>query len=116
MMASSNVSPATKRRAMRRVVAFEITQWAKPGLSESFSRVERSMKLNYACGELTLLGKHFGVVLFQELFGIHGAQAAGAGGGNRLAITMVLNVPSDKYAGNFGLAAIQGDEISVRIH
>src|SRR3981081_3386201 len=74
------------------------------------------MKLHYACGKLTLLGKHFGVVLFQELFGIHGGHAAGAGGGNRLAITMVLNVPSDKYTRNLCLAAIQGDEISVRIH
>src|SRR3981081_3428529 len=74
------------------------------------------MKLHYACGKLTLLGKHFGVVLFQELFGIHGGHAAGAGGGNRLAVTTVLNVSRDKSTRNLCLAAIQGDEISVRIH
>src|SRR5258705_264867 len=33
-MASSSVSPATKRRAMRRVVPLEVTQLAKPFASE----------------------------------------------------------------------------------
>src|SRR5260370_15567952 len=43
-MASSSVSPATKRRAMRRVVPLEVTHLAKPLLSESLSSVDRSMR------------------------------------------------------------------------
>src|SRR6266403_2839785 len=43
-IASSRVSPATKRRAMRRVVPLEVTQLAKPLLSESLRSVDRSMR------------------------------------------------------------------------
>src|SRR6266436_1101610 len=43
-MASSSVSPATNRRAMRRVVPLEVTQLAKLLLSASLSRVDRSMR------------------------------------------------------------------------
>src|SRR5258708_7556885 len=116
MRASSSVSPATKRRAIRRVVGFEVTQWAKPGLSESFSRVARSIKLYYArCGD-DLLGQHFCVVLFQELFRVHGGHASGAGGGHGLAVAVILDVASNKDAGDGRFAAIQGDEIAVGIH
>src|SRR5216683_6466936 len=116
MMASSSVSPATKRRAMRRVVGLEVTQRAKPGLSESFSRVARSMKLHYACARDGLLGQHFFVVLFQELFSVQGGHATGAGGGYRLAIAMVLPIASDENAGDGRLAAIQGNKVAVGIH
>src|SRR5260370_34615554 len=116
MMASSSVSPATKRRAMRRVVGLEVTQRAKPGLSESFSRVARSMKLHYACEGDSLLGQHFFVVLFQELFGVQGGHAAGAGGRDCLAIAMVLHIASDENAGDGRLAAIQGNKVAVGIH
>src|SRR6266852_2038670 len=116
MMASSSVSPATKRRAMRRVVGLEVTQRAKPGLSESFSRVARSMKLHYACEGDSLLGQHFFVVLFQELFSVQGGHAAGAGGGDRLAIAMVLHIAGDENAGDGRLAAIQGNKVAVGIH
>src|ERR1700688_3690881 len=116
MTASSSVSPATKRRAMRRVVGLEVTQWAKPALSDSFSRMERSMKLHYACGRDGLLGQHFFVVLFQELFGVQGGHAAGAGGGDRLAIAVVLHIAGDENAWNGRLATIQGNKVAVGIH
>src|SRR5579859_4248923 len=116
MMASSRVSPATKRRTMRRVVALEVTQCANPGLSESLSRMERSMKLHYACGADDLLGQHLFVVLFQELFGVNGCHASGARCGDRLAIAMVLHIAGHEHAGNGGLAAIQRDEVTVGIH
>src|SRR5258708_38025477 len=86
MRASSSVSPATKRRAIRRGVGVEGTQWAKPGLSERFSRVARSIKLYYACCGDDLLGQHFYVVLFQELFCVHGGHAAGARSGHAFAV------------------------------
>src|SRR5690242_21664638 len=42
--ASANVSPATKRRAMRRVVPLEITQVPNFLFSESFRSADRSMR------------------------------------------------------------------------
>src|SRR5260370_14824132 len=74
------------------------------------------MKLHYACARDGLLGQHFFVVLFQELFGVQGSHAAGAGSSDRLAIAVVLHIAGDENAGDGRLAAIQGDEVAVGIH
>src|SRR5580704_19596993 len=42
-IASSSVSPATNRRDILRVELFDTTQWANPGLSDSFRSIDRSM-------------------------------------------------------------------------
>ena len=44
-MASSRVSPATKRRAIRRVARIGSDPMSKTRLSESLRRIERSMEL-----------------------------------------------------------------------
>src|SRR6266446_2471403 len=103
-MASSSVSPATNRRAMRRVVPLEVTQSAKPLLSASLSSVDRSMRNNYGSVGRTKLV----FVLFEKLFGINGGHAAGARGRDRLAIAMGLDVAGNKHAGDGGEAALLG--------
>src|SRR5580700_1451433 len=97
-MASSSVSPATKRRAMRRVMPLEVTHLAKRGLSESLRSVARSMPYDYA--RVNPLG--LARVLFQELFGIESGHASGARGGDGLAIAMVLHIASDKHTRDGG--------------
>src|SRR5580700_2798010 len=111
-MASSSVSPATKRRAIRRVVPLEVTHLAKPGLSESLRSVARSMPYDYAFVNPLRLAR----VLFQELFGIEGGHAAGARGGNGLAVAMVLHIASDEHTGDGGQGAVFGDEVAVGVH
>src|SRR5438445_8821060 len=110
-MASSSVSPATNRRAMRRVVPLEVTQLAKPLLSASLSRVDRSMRDNYGSVGRTKLV----FVLFQKLFGINGGHATGARGRDRLAIAMVLHVAGNEHARNRGEAAVFGKQVAIRI-
>src|SRR6266851_9337015 len=111
-MASSSVSPATNRRAMRRVVSLEVTQLAKPLLSASLSRVDRSMRDNYgSVGRSKLV-----FVLFQKLFGINGGHATGARRGDGLAIAMVLHVTGNKHARDGGEAAVLGKQVAIRIH
>src|ERR1700683_5375645 len=104
-MASSSVSPATKRRAMRRVVPLEVTHLAKRGLSESLRSVARSMQYDYA----SVNPQRLVPVLFQELFGIEGGHAAGAGGGDGLTVTMILHITSDEHAWDSGQGAVFGD-------
>src|ERR1700675_2368473 len=111
-MASSSVSPATKRRAMRRVVPLEVTHLAKRELSESLRSVARSMQYDYARGKASRLVD----VLIQELFGIEGGHAAGACCGYGLAIAVVLHVSGDKHTGNRGQGAVFGDEVAVGVH
>src|SRR5271154_56982 len=106
-MASSSVSPATKRRAMRRVVPLEVTHLAKRGLSESLRSVARSMQYDYA--RVNPLG--LARVLFQELFRIQGSHAAGTRGGDGLAVAMILYVARDKHAGYGRQGAMLGDEV-----
>src|SRR6202795_1927151 len=111
-MASSSVSPATKRRAIRRVVPLEVTHLAKRGLSESLRSVARSIEYDYA------RVNPFGLVRvpFQELFRVQGGHTAGACGGDSLAITMVLHISGDEYAGNRGQAAVVGNEVAIAVH
>src|SRR5271155_5380343 len=111
-MASSSVSPATKRRAIRRVVPLEVTHLAKRGLSESLRSVARSMQYDYA--RVNPLG--LARVLFQELFRIESGHAAGARSGDRLAIAMVLYVSSNEHAGDGSQCAVLGDEVAVSVH
>src|SRR5579863_8033254 len=111
-MASSSVSPATKRRAIRRVVPLEVTHLAKPGLSESLRSVARSMQYDYARGRA---GRLVGVPI-QELFRVEGGHAAGASGGHGLAIPMVLDIARYKNTGNRSQAAMFGNEVAVGIH
>ncbi len=103
-MASSSASPATNRRAMRRVVPLEVTQLAKPLLSASLSSVDRSMRNNYCSVGSTKLV----FVLFQKLFGINGGHATRARGRDRLAIAVVLHVAGNKHARDGGEAAVLG--------
>src|SRR6476646_340131 len=111
-MASSRVSPATKRRAMRRVVPLVVTHLAKRGLSESLRSVARSMEYDYA----RVNPQRLVLVLFQELFRIESGHATGARGSDGLAVAMVLHVTSDENAGNGGQAAVFGEEIAVAVH
>src|ERR1700730_9495788 len=111
-MASSSVSPATKRRAMRRVMPLEVTHLAKRGLSESLRSVARSIEYDYARVNPLRLVR----VLFQELFRVQGGHTAGACGGDSLAVTMVLHISGDEYAGNGGQAAVFGDEVAIAVH
>src|SRR5580698_8612913 len=111
-MASSSVSPATKRRAIRRVVPLEVTHLAKRGLSESLRSVARSMPYDYAFVNPQLLVR----VLFQELFGIEGGHATGARGSDGLPVAMILHVASDEYAWDSGQGAVFGDEVAVGVH
>src|SRR5579859_495665 len=114
--ASSSVSPATKRRAIRRVVPLEVTHWAKRGLCESLRSVARSMNYDYARESAGVKPKRLVLVLFQELFGIEGGHASGARGGDGLAIAVVLHVPGDENAGNGSEAAVLGDQVAVCVH
>src|SRR5271155_355724 len=111
-MASSSVSPATKRRAIPRVVPLEVTQLAKRGLSASLRRVARSIEYDYARGKALRLVD----VLFQELFRVEGGHAAGARGGDGLAVAMVLDIASNKNTGNGGQGAVFGNEVAVAVH
>src|SRR6266436_5539522 len=111
-MASSSVSPATKRRAIRRVVPLEVTHLAKRGLSESLRSVARSMQYDYARG----IAWRLVCVLIQELFRVKGGHAAGARGGDGLTIAMVLHIASDENAGNRGQTAVLGDEVTIAVH
>src|SRR5262249_5626552 len=126
-MASSSCSPATKRRARPRVAPLEVTQAARRLLSESSSkslgsivrssqadgeRPGRAWKGDYALsGRAALV-----LVLFQELFCAHSGHAAGAGRRHCLAIVMVLDIASGEHAGDTGLAAVAGNEITVLVH
>src|SRR5580693_5960501 len=111
-MASSSVSPATKRRAMRRVVPLEVTHLAKRGLSESLRSVARSMQYDYARGRACRL---VGVPI-QELFRVQGGHTPGAGGRYGLAITMILHIARYKHTGNGSQTAMFGDEVAVGVH
>src|SRR5579885_3381211 len=111
-MASSSVSPATKRRAMLRVEPLAVTKCANFWLCASLSSVDRSMKDDYAReGKRELVS-----VLFQELLGVYGGHAAGAGGGDGLAIAVVLHISGDENARHPGQAAVPGDEVAVLVH
>ena len=55
------------------------------------------------------------LVLFEEFFGVECGHAAGAGGGDGLAVAMVLYVTGDKDAGDGSLAAIFGDKVAVGV-
>src|SRR5712692_10727872 len=111
-MDSSSVSPATNRRAMRRVVPLEVTQLAKPLVSASLSSVDRSMRNNYGSVRRTKLV----FVLFEKLFGIDGGHATRARGRDRLAIAMVLHVAGHEHTRDRGEAAMLGKQVAVRIH
>src|SRR5271169_173644 len=111
-MASSSVSPATKRRAIRCVVPLEVTHLAKRGLSESLRSVARSMQYDYArVNPLGLVR-----VSFQELFRVQSGHTTGAGGGDGLAIAMVLHITGDEHAWDGGQGAVFGDEVAVGVH
>src|SRR5579863_3134847 len=111
-MASSRVSPATKRRAIRRVVPLDVTHLAKRGLSESLRSVARSMPYDYARVNPQRLVR----VSFQELFGIEGGHATGAGSGYGLAVAVVLHVAGNKDAGNGSQGAVFGYQVAVGVH
>src|SRR5215469_6065138 len=108
-MASCKDSPATKRRAMRRVVAFEVTHVPNFLFSESLRSADRSMRVHYR----RLRGMTLVFVFFQELFRVNRGHASGAGGGDRLTIAMVLHVARDKHAGDGSQAAVLGGEVAV---
>src|SRR5271170_3626522 len=111
-MASSRVSPATKRRAMRRVVPLEVTHLAKRGLSESLRSVARSMQYDYArVNPLGLVR-----VPIQELFRIEGGHAAGARGGDGLAVAMILHIARNEYPRYSGQGAMFGNEVAIAVH
>src|ERR1700674_540003 len=109
---SSSVSPATNRRAIRRVVPLEVTQLAKPLLSESLRSVDRSMRNYYGSVGRAKLA----FVLLQKLFGIQGGHATGACSGDSLAIAVVLHVTGDENARNRSEAAVPGEQVAVGIH
>src|SRR5580658_2345270 len=111
-MASSSVSPATKRRAIRRVVPLDVTHLAKRGLSESLRSVARSMQYDYAFVNPQRLVR----VLFQELFCVEGGHASGACGGDSLAVAVVLHIASDKHARDSRQSAVFRDEVAIGIH
>src|SRR6266446_2642096 len=115
-MASSRVSPATKRRAIRRVVPLEVTHWAKRGLSASLRSVERSIGIQLCPSRTFRTSRALVLVLFQELFRVHCGHASGARGRDGLTVAMVLHVTGDEHAGNGGQTAMLGDQIAVRIH
>jgi len=108
-MASSSVSPATKRRAMRRGAGLEVTQAPNFLFAESFRSADRSMRVNYR----SLSGMTLVFVLFQELFGVDRGHATRARGGHGLAITVVLHIACHKHARNRGQAAMLGDQVAV---
>src|SRR5438034_1479624 len=112
-MASSRVSPATKRRAIRRVAPLEMTQCLNPWLSESLSRIERSMQVDYARGRDAGPARLLVIVLFQKLFGIQCSHAPGTGRGDRLAVAMILNVARDKDSRNLGKTCVGGDQVAI---
>ena len=56
------------------------------------------------------------VVLFQELFRVHGGHAPGTRGGDGLPVAMILHIAGDENAGNLRQAAVFGDQIAVRVH
>src|SRR6476646_2421773 len=111
-MASSRVSPATKRRAIRRVVPLVVTHLAKRGLSESLRSVARSMEYDYA----RVNPQRLVLVLFQELFRVEGGHTTGARGSDGLAVAMVLDFTNDINAWNGGQAAMLGEEIAIAVH
>src|SRR5450432_2248978 len=110
-MASSSVSPGTNRCAMRWVRSLVVTQWANDLLWESLRRAARSMRIDYGSAR----GRKLVFVLFEKLFGVHRGHAAGSRGGNSLAVAVILHVAGDKHAGDFGLAAIGGEQIPIRV-
>src|SRR5450755_611129 len=110
-MASSSVSPGTNRCAMRRVRSLVVTQWANELLWESLRRAARSMRVDYGSARQRKLV----FVLFEKLFGVHRGHATGARGGDGLPIAVILHVAGDKHAGDFGFAAIRGQQIAVGV-
>src|SRR5229473_1523559 len=110
--ASSSFSPATNRRAIRRVVPLEVTQLAKLLLSESLRSVDRSMRNYYGS-----VGKaKLAFVLFQKLFCVQGGHATGACSGDGLAVAVVLHVTGNENTGNRSEAAVPGEQVAVGIH
>src|SRR5689334_11273681 len=108
-MASSRASPATKRRAMRRVVVLEVTQVPNFLFAESFRSTDRNMRVNYRrLSRMTLV-----FVLFQELFSVDRGHASRTSRGDRLAIAVVLHVTGDEHPGNGSQAAVLGDQVAV---
>src|SRR5262245_1884718 len=116
LMASSRVSPATKRLAIRRVAPLEMTQCLKPWLSESLRRIERSMQVDYARGRDSGPARLLVIVLFQKRFGIECGHAPGASRGDRLAVSMILNVAGDKDSRNLGKSSMGGNQIAIFVH
>src|SRR5215467_7938994 len=111
-IASSSVSPATKRRAMRREVPLEVTQVPTFLFAESFRSADRSIPVNYRRPRgMTLV-----FMLFEKLFRVDGCHAARARGSDGLAVAVVLHVAGNEYAGNRGQAAVFGKQVAVRVH
>src|SRR6266849_4134143 len=110
--ASSSFSPATNRRAIRRVVPLEVTQLAKLLLSESLRSVDRSMRNYYGSVGRAKLA----FVLFQKLFGVQGGHATGACSGDGLAVAVVLHVTGNENTRNRREAAVPGEQVAVGIH
>src|SRR5215472_9112843 len=134
-IASCKVSPATKRRAMRRVEPFDVTQVANFLLSESFRSVERSMRAQlsqprgnetspvssdcFADSNNGARVKTAGAsmfVFFQEFLGINRSHAPRSSGSDRLPVAVILHVASNEHARNGSQAAVLGDQVAVRIH
>ena len=53
--------------------------------------------------------------VLQKSFRVNGGHAAGAGGGDRLAVNVILHVAAGEDARNVGLGAVVGENVSARV-
>src|SRR5208282_719691 len=139
--ASSNSSPATNRRAVRRARELESTKRLAARFCESAMSVARiigplrrmdgcraeNAQLGWRryelpdgqCGSAAEWGPGDSVGRlrgFQEALGFDGGHAAGAGGGDGLAIDVVLHVAGDEHALDARFGAVFGHQVAGRVH
>src|SRR6266568_2230847 len=144
--ASSSDSPATNRRAMRRIAPAVVTHPLKRLLSERCNRVARSIrrfpegtsrKSVHGCVSKMLdlarrrslerqasSGNDYApaapaklvLVLSEELFGVHSSHAAGAGRSHGLPIAVIQHVSRNKRPRDIRQTAVLHNEVSIRIH
>ena len=51
----------------------------------------------------------------EKSLGVYGGHTTRTGGGDRLAVNMILNIAAGKHARNIGVGAVMRQDISVRI-
>jgi len=59
--------------------------------------------------------KKLGLLILQKPLGVDGRHAAGTGGGDRLAVDVILHVAAGKHARDISPGPVVGEDITARV-